>query len=504
MQQIEVVKRKCRYIAGCKVPRSSLAPQTVRKLLEQKRQQQSVAGHSTGPLILPGAREANQPAESLFLEPPGASEGGGPTPGQTAAPEYPIAGFPAWQPDASSQAAFPPDYPYDCVDAAKDFLLTPPGAQYDMMNPFTPLEASVYGSPGPGPTGDAYGSKMAPVVDYEKVATEAQALTIYPTSGGHWPEQEQNNLCLLPPGNYPTATLEVDPGELAQARAQIQNMELAHLLQQDEDGDMLLHLFVAQGLRPLAYAAAEMLRDCGQLDAKEHRGKTPLLVAAAANQAKIVKDLILLGADINAVDQKGQAVLHLGATYGLPGVIEAVLLTGIPVNVEARNFEGLTPLHCAVIAHNAAFQARPMELLSQHHLQGLLLCIRLLLQLGADYKSQDLKSSKTILHLAVQAANLPLIQFLLQLPGRELQNFVNMKAHGNTALHMAAGLHGHPYQEQIVRLLLDHWADPSARNLENEQPVHLLAPGPATEQLRLLLRSRRAGPGLAHHLPSLT
>lgn len=57
------------------------------------------------------------------------------------------------------------------------------------------------------------------------------------------------------------------------------------------------------------------------------------------------------------------------------------------------------------------------------------------------------------------------------------------QAHGNTALHMAAGLHGHPFQEQIVHLLLQHWADPSARNLENEQPVHLLAPGPASEHV---------------------
>uniref|UniRef100_A0A8C6Y0S8 NFKB inhibitor delta n=1 Tax=Naja naja TaxID=35670 RepID=A0A8C6Y0S8_NAJNA len=224
----------------------------------------------------------------------------------------------------------------------------------------------------------------------------------------------------------------------------------------------LLHLFVAQGLRPLSYAAAEILRDCGQLDVKEHRGKTPLLVAAAANQPKIVKDLILLGADINAMDQKGQTVLHFGATYGLPS---------------------LTPLHCAVMAHNAAFQTQNMEPLSQHHLHHLLLCIQRLLQLGADYKSQDLKSSKTILHLAVQAANLPLVQFLLKLPGQERQNFVNIKAHGNTALHMAAGLHGHPYQEQIVRLLLDHWADPTARNPENEQPVHLLTSGPAAEQV---------------------
>ncbi|XP_061452518.1 NF-kappa-B inhibitor delta [Rhineura floridana] len=484
---------------GCKVPRGTIAPQTVRKLLEQKRQQQTARGHSTGPLIPPRAPESNKAVESRFPEPPGATEGRGPTPGQTAAPEYPVPAFPSWQPDTSSQAAFPTDCHYHPVDPTKNYLLPSPGPQYNVRSPFPPVETSVYGPAGPGPSEAVYGSKVASTVDYEKAINETGALNLFPTPGGACLEQQLNLPSLLPPENYPLASMEMDPVELAQAREQIQQMGLPLLLQQDEDGDMFLHLYVAQGLRPLAYAAAELLRNwSGQLDIKEHRGKTPLLVAAAANEPEIMKDLIMLGADVDAVDQKGQTVLHLGATYGLPSVIEAVMMIGVPINVEARNFEGFTPLHCAVIAHNAAFRAQSMEPLSQQHLQDYLLCIQLLLQLGADYKSQDLKSSKTILHLAVQAANLPLIQFLLQLPRGELQNFVNMKAHGNTALHMAAGLHDHPFQEQIVHLLLHHWANPSARNLENEQPVHLLAPGPATEQLRLLLRSRRVGPGPAH------
>ncbi|XP_048357598.1 NF-kappa-B inhibitor delta [Sphaerodactylus townsendi] len=426
------------------------------------------------------ATEASQPAEPPFLESPGATEGRGPTPGQTAVPEYPVSAFPSWQPDAPGQTAFP-DCHYHYLDT-KNYHVQPVGPVYNMMNPFPSMEAGIYGSTGPGGAEEAYGSKMTPVLDYEKSVSEPQALNLYPLPGGIWMEPGENTSCSLSSGNYLATSAEIDPGELAQARAKIQNMELARLLQQDEDGDMLLHLFVAQGLRPLAYAAAEMLRDCGQLDAKEHRGKTPLLVAAAANQPEIVKDLIMMGADINAVDQKGQTVLHFGATYGLPGVIGAVMMAGVSVNMEARNFEGLTPLHCAVLSHNTAFQAQGVEPTSQHRLQDLLFCIQLLLQLGADYKSQDLKSSKTVLHLAVQAANLPLIQFLLQLP--DPQMFVNMKAHGNTALHMATGLHRHPLQKQIVHLLLHHWADPTARNLENEQPVHLLASGPATEEVR--------------------
>lgn len=122
----------------------------------------------------------------------------------------------------------------------------------------------------------------------------------------------------------------------------------------------LLHLFAARGLRWAAYAAAEILQVYRHLDIREHKGKvraggldswtegrgaggldawfsegrglgvqtdlscplqTPLLVAAAANQPLIVEDLLNLGAEPNAADHQGRSVLHVAATYGLPGVL---------------------------------------------------------------------------------------------------------------------------------------------------------------------------------------
>ena len=65
------------------------------------------------------------------------------------------------------------------------------------------------------------------------------------------------------------------------------------------------------------------------------------------------------------------------------------------------------------------------------------------------------------------------------------------QAHGNTALHMAAALPPGPAQEAIVRRLLAAGADPTLRNLENEQPVHLLRPGPGPEGVRS--EERRVG-----------
>lgn len=48
---------------------------------------------------------------------------------------------------------------------------------------------------------------------------------------------------------------------------------------------------------------------------------------------------------------------------------------------------------------------------------------------------------------------------------------------------MAAGLHGNPHQEEILQLLLSRGADPSIRNLENDQAAHLLQSGQHGDQV---------------------
>ncbi|MBV99213.1 NF-kappa-B inhibitor delta, partial [Eschrichtius robustus] len=279
----------------------------------------------------------------------------------------------------------------------------------------------------------------------------------------------------------------VNGPSLDTARAHMLALGPQKLLAQDEEGDTLLHLFAARGLRWAAYAAAEMLQAYRHLDIREHKGKTPLLVAAAANQPLIVEDLLNLGAEPNTTDHQGRSVLH------------AVINSGVRVDIEARDFEGLTPLHTAILALNVAMHPPdlyPPVLSTQA--QDRLACVKMLLHMGADHTSQEIKSNKTVLHLAVQAANPTLVQLLLALPRGDLRAFVNMKAHGNTALHMAAALPPGPAQEAIVRRLLAAGADPTLRNLENEQPVHLLRPGPGPEGLRQLLkRSRVAPPGLS-------
>uniref|UniRef100_A0A8C9EH89 Uncharacterized protein n=1 Tax=Pavo cristatus TaxID=9049 RepID=A0A8C9EH89_PAVCR len=218
----------------------------------------------------------------------------------------------------------------------------------------------------------------------------------------------------------------------------------------------ILHIYAAKGMRAFTLAAAERMKELRRLDAKEHRGKTPLLVAVTARQPAIVHDLIQAGADVNAVDNKGQSALHLAATYGYAQVLQ----------VGKAFMELLLPI--------------PHLSLCCLSVQGLclkLLCGKILIWFN-----------KTVLHYTVQDGNVSLLRYFLELNAFKSKDFINSKAHGNTALHMAAALHGDKNQKEIIQLLLDHGADPSIRNLDNDQPIHMAPSGKAGDQIRHLLK----------------
>ncbi|XP_074417622.1 NF-kappa-B inhibitor delta [Larus michahellis] len=274
-------------------------------------------------------------------------------------------------------------------------------------------------------------------------------------------------------------------------------------------------------MRAYTLAAAERMKLLRRLDAKEHRGKTPLLVAVTARQPAIVYDLIRAGADVNAVDNKGQSALHLAATYGYTQVLQrrtCALTTHVQRCIRSRasprflsvhqylhqdchylppvlGFPGHTPLHCAVLAHNALLREQGCQTLTEeqqkdlrHQSEELESCIHLLVQTGASIYSRDVKSNKTVLHYTVQDGNISLLRYFLELNAFKSKDFVNNKAHGNTALHMAAALPHDKNQKEIVQLLLDHGADPSIRNLDNDQPIHMAPSGKAGDQVRHLLK----------------
>ncbi|XP_029111709.1 NF-kappa-B inhibitor delta-like [Scleropages formosus] len=157
---------------------------------------------------------------------------------------------------------------------------------------------------------------------------------------------------------------------------------------------------------------------------------TPLLVAATANQPHVACGLIRLGAHVNAADNKGQTALYLAATYGYQEVI---------LMYDTSNCE-----------------------------------------LGKKQRIQISTESTTALDVKG-------FDFEALCPPAAILN--PMQAHGNTALHMTAGLNvddGH--QEAIIRLLLANGADLSLLNYyDKDQPIHLLPPGPQICSLQIAL-----------------
>ncbi|XP_043091085.1 NF-kappa-B inhibitor zeta [Puntigrus tetrazona] len=289
--------------------------------------------------------------------------------------------------------------------------------------------------------------------------------------------------------------------QIQQEEEKLSALSPVDLTARDGDGDTFLHIAVAQGRRALAYVLARKMSAIGMLDMKEHNNQSAFQVSVAADQHLIAQDLLLLGAELNTRDCWGRAPLHICAEKGhfstLQAIQRSVQTSGRPVNVEVVNYDGLTPLHVAVLSHNAVLQELSLGPPSTHSpalLQKrkmLAECVSTLLLMGASMEAKDCKSGRTALHMAAEEANVELLRLFLD--QSNYFSVINVKAFsGNTALHMASALQGRPAQMDAVRLLLRRGADPGAKNLENEQPAQLVPDGPLGDQVRRILKGKGA------------
>ncbi|XP_030266082.1 NF-kappa-B inhibitor zeta [Sparus aurata] len=289
--------------------------------------------------------------------------------------------------------------------------------------------------------------------------------------------------------------------QIQQATRRVGGMSPELLNAQDGDGDTCLHIAVAQGKRALAYVLATNMARCGSLDTKEHNGQTALQIAAAANQHLIVQDLLTHGAQINTRDLWGRSPLHVCAEKGhflsLQSIWKTLMKSGQPIDVEMLNYDGLTPLHAAVMSHNSVvkelrhlenpclYMTKEMVQRKQTYVE----CIKILLLMGASIGSKDLKSGRTCLHMAAEEANVELFNILLDQPTS--LSIVNVKTFsGNTALHVVSSLQNHKSQVEAVKLLMRKGADPGTRNFENELPSQLTPEGLTGEKVRQILKGK--------------
>ncbi|NWV54409.1 IKBZ inhibitor, partial [Daphoenositta chrysoptera] len=144
--------------------------------------------------------------------------------------------------------------------------------------------------------------------------------------------------------------------QLHREESLLRNIPAEKLLAPDENGDRLLHKAVALGRRALTFALAQRFASLNKIDEKDAEKRTALHLAAEKNQHLMVSDLISLGANVNEQDGSGKTPLHLCAENGYLRVLQVLRDCkdkGVCVGVDLPDHHGLTPLHCAALAHSA-------------------------------------------------------------------------------------------------------------------------------------------------------
>lgn len=199
------------------------------------------------------------------------------------------------------------------------------------------------------------------------------------------------------------------------------------------------------------------------------KGNSALIIAAKEHNKGIVQLLLSKGADSNLKNDQGSTPLMYAATTPLHNsaykAMKAVYvdimreLLNANADVNALDQDGNTVLHTAAWADEDGN------------------AVQLLLDAGADANIAS-KSGHTPLHRAVGGENITTIHKLLKAGAN-----VDAKCQGETPLHMAAPLG----DVNIAEALLNHGADVNAVVIEHWTPLLIAIEGKDTEMAQVLI-----------------
>jgi ankyrin repeat protein/CHAT domain-containing protein len=317
--------------------------------------------------------------------------------------------------------------------------------------------------------------------------------------------EQQNSQTVPHPANPVARSIapeETGETPLHVAASQGQAAEVLRLLQSGADVDARsakgatpLHLAAANG--HMAALALLLARDAA-VNAKTKDGYTPLFFSVARKQVPVSTALLQAGADPDIANDFGETPLHAAASEGHAQLVSLLLAYG--ANVKGTDKQNAAAIHFA--ASSPGYQP----------------VVRWLLDHGADV-NQATAEGLTPLHLAAVSGNIEVIRFLVA-GGARLDS---TDAHGRTPLALAAvsgnaavveflagsGASVDPVDTdgatpllramerpdtqvpRVVAVLLDHGANPNARNQEGLTPL-LLAVRDGNEALAKLLADKGA------------
>ena len=173
-----------------------------------------------------------------------------------------------------------------------------------------------------------------------------------------------------------------------------------------------------------------------------HHRATPLHCAASSGNLTSLRLLLKAGADINA-GLAGRSALHYAVQSNAVDCVRELLKAGACPNTPQVYTE--TPLHVAAAMGSAV-------------------CVRLLLEHGANVRVQFGPRKTTALHLAAEDGNAECAKLLLD-AGAE----INARNHRHqTPLHIAALAQS----GETMELLLKRGAKPNAEDTDGRTPLH--------------------------------
>jgi ankyrin only family protein len=183
--------------------------------------------------------------------------------------------------------------------------------------------------------------------------------------------------------------------------------------EQDEDGDVQLHLAIASGYVEVVHALIRMAPHPDYLSIQNNAMYAPLHIAVLQNQPSVARRLVIAGARLDIQDHEGNTPLHLAARRGNVECGEALLN---PVSVQECQQAELpahlcNPLQAGIIdiRNHAGEHAVHLATMGGH-----IHFLRFLCWNNADMNIPAGRAGRSALHFAVGAKNMAAIQCLIE------------------------------------------------------------------------------------------